>query len=270
MVGALMAGFIMVGTSCSELGSVETETREDRFAVGEAPSLVVKNVNGRVEVRAGDPSTIHVRATLKNPSRVRYEVGQSGDTVLVKTEISGIVGDRGADIVVTAPPSTTLDVNSSNGSIVLRGMEGSGVLNTSNAELVFQDVNGDYTGSTSNGRVFVKDMEGMLTVKSSNGSATLEGARGTFDVSITNGRISFNGELLPGGANRLKTSNGSVTVKLGGTPSVRVDASTGNGSVVCKLPIEASVARKDHLVGVVGAGEADLTIETSNGDVSIE
>ncbi len=59
-------------------------------------------------------------------------------------------------------------------------------------------------------------------------------------------------------------------MELTGTPSVHLDASTSNGEVKCALPILATKTDTDHLIGTIGAGEADLYIETSNGDVTIK
>ena len=67
------------------------------------------------------------------------------------------------------------------------------------------------------------------------------------------------------------TSNGSVEVELTGTLSLNIDASTSNGEV--KHPDVAILTTKtetDHVIGTIGAGEAELYIETSNGDVIIK
>jgi hypothetical protein len=66
------------------------------------------------------------------------------------------------------------------------------------------------------------------------------------------------------------TSNGSVQVELTGTPSVHLDASTSNEKVKCALPILATKTDSNHLVGTIGAGEAELYIQTSNDDVTIK
>jgi DUF4097 and DUF4098 domain-containing protein YvlB len=100
---------------------------------------------------------------------------------------------------------------------------------------------------------------------------TLQQAKGEFNARTSNGTVSFSGEMTPGGSNRLVTSNGSVQVELTGVPSVHLDASTSNGEI--KHPDVAILATEtdtDHLVGTIGAGEAELFIETSNGDVTVK
>jgi hypothetical protein len=68
----------------------------------------------------------------------------------------------------------------------------------------------------------------------------------------------------------MKTSNGSVEVVLRGTPSLKLDGSTSNGSVTSDYPIlTTSVGDQHHLVGIIGDGESTLMVRTSNGSVTI-
>jgi DUF4097 and DUF4098 domain-containing protein YvlB len=76
--------------------------------------------------------------------------------------------------------------------------------------------------------------------------------------------------MTAGGMNQLTTSNGSVEVTLLGEPSVKLDATTSNGAIICKLPIVATESGVKRLVGVVGGGDADLVIKTSNGSVTVQ
>ena len=76
-----------------------------------------------------------------------------------------------------------------------------------------------------------------------NGAVTIALASGSFDVETVNGGIDFDGALAPGGSNRMTTVNGSVAIKLQGTPNVRLDASSANGSVTSELPILTHLLR---------------------------
>ena len=100
---------------------------------------------------------------------------------------------------------------------------------------------------------------------------TIALASGTFDVESVNGRIEFDGELVPGGNNRMTAANGSVEITLQGTPSLKLDASTRNGFVTSRFPVlTTSTGDERHLVGTIGSGDAALFIRTSNGSVMIQ
>jgi len=265
-IAYLMAGFALLVaiagcsgftfTWDSEESDDPVEIRDDSFTVGPSPRLLVTSFNGRVTVNSSSNNTIRVQARLTRADRADYEVRQDGNTVEVKAGMKWLVGktvgrDPGIDVEVTAPSSTGVELITSNGMIELRGMNESGTLRTSNGMIVMEDVSGDFSAHTSNGAIEVTAFKGSV------------------DLDTSNGRISFSGELIAGGRNDMRTSNGDVDVTLQGTPSIRLDASTSNGTVTSSLPIVAASTGDTHLAGTLGEGEAELTISTSNGSVTI-
>jgi DUF4097 and DUF4098 domain-containing protein YvlB len=250
-----------------------TETREDSFAVAGYSRLVVSSENGSIEVKAGADNEVLVQARLKDAPRVKYELSQVGDTITVDVQISRrwwFFSTGGADITITVPPSTDVELETSNGDVELRGIEGEGSLGTSNGDVVMDTLRGDFEGRTSNGRIEGNAVEGAVVLRTSNGKVNLREVEGEFNVETSNGGIAYSGNMTAGGSNRLVTSNGSVVVEFTGNPSVVLDAETSNGDVTCVLPILATVTKDDRLVGKIGDGEADLYIRTSNGDVTIK
>lgn len=264
-----IAALLLTATGCS-IGP--TEFRDDSFTVGVSPTVVVNSENGSIEINAGTDNEVRVEATLTDAPRVQYEISQDGDTITIDAKISKewwFFGSAAADIAITAPAGTYVDIDTSNGAVELHGMEGAGTLRTSNGKIVLKDVKGAYDGTTSNGAIEIGTMEGTCVISTSNGSVDLWDVKGEVEVESSNGEIWFSGEMTAGSRSRLVTSNGKVDVELSGTPSISLDAKTSNGVVTCELVITATLTREDHLVGTIGAGEAELYIRTSNGDVTI-
>jgi hypothetical protein len=287
---AFLGALLFLGIGCEVTIDIDdngdgdvgpTETRDDSFSVGESPALVVTSENGSIDVETGPAGTIRVLATLRNAPRVQYEAIEQGNTVTVEAEVDSGARNAGADIVVSVPAETEVELKTSNGRIEIQGLEAPGTLRTSNGRVVMKQLEGDFDARTSNGPIEVTSMEGEATLATSNGPVTLDKVKGNgpvtldkvkgaFDVDTSNGNISFSGEMTAGGDNRLETSNGSVTVELGGTPSVELDASTSRGEVTSELSIDASKTKKQELVGTIGEGEADLVIRSTNGSVTVE
>ena len=254
----LFAGlFVGLGLACGGGFGGSTEIRDDSYVVGDSPRVVVSGDNGTVVVNPGPDRTVTVHATLRKPGDIEYEITQVGDVINVTAKIDdgGIFNfgeSPGADIAITAPTNTAVELRTSNGNVEVYGMQQSGKVRTSNGKIVLDQVSGDFNIVTSNGGV------------------TIAGAIGSFDVETSNGRIKFDGELASGSSNKMTTSNGSVEIKLQGTPSVKLDASTSNGSIDTEYPIQTSSPGDKHrLVGTIGAGEAVLLVRTSNGSVVI-
>ena len=86
-----------------------------------------------------------------------------------------------------------------------------------------------------------------------------------------NGSVQYGVEFESAGVNRFKTSNGSVKVRLRGELSLKLEASTSNGSAQCSQPlVQHGLSGKNHLIGTIGAGDASLTLQTSNGSISVD
>jgi DUF4097 and DUF4098 domain-containing protein YvlB len=254
----LFAGLFVGLTAACSLGSDgSTEVRGDSFSVGDSPSVVVNGENGRVTLIAGPNGRVDVTATIKKPEDVEYEISQEGDVITVTAETSsgGLFNfgeSGGVDIEITTPPNTSINIKNSNGTISVVGIKQSGSVRTSNGKVVMEGVYGDFDISTSNG------------------SVTITQAAGSFNIKTSNGRITFDGELISGGDNKMTTSNGSVEIKLQGTPSLEFDGSTSNGSVSTEYPILTSYTEdQSHLVGKIGSGDAALLVRTSNGSIEI-
>ncbi len=256
LVSFTLGAVALFAIACS---SGTTEVSDESYRVGASSRLLVDSENGRVEVRSGAGGTIQVQATLRRPDRLDYQVSQEGDIVSVKAKskdgfrLFDFGQSPGADIVITTPSNTTVDLRTSNGRIVIRGIQASGSL------------------ETSNGRVVMEDVDGVFDVSASNGAITVQGAKGTFDLETNNGSIEFSGEIVSGGTNSMRTSNGNITLTLEGEPSLDVDASTSNGTVFSSFPITTtSTGDKNKLAGIIGTGEAKLNIDTSNGSIRIQ
>ena len=261
------------------VGGSKGDRREKSFKVQGSPVLIVENFNGRVEVTGDSPDgAIRVVSDIRHPDLVEYSAVQNGDTILISAKPSGkrtFLGwrflSRGANIRISSPPKAEVNIQNSNGRAKLWGIEGVGTLRSSNGRVEAEAVSGKFNLSTSNSRVEANRVAGDFRIESSNGRITIIEGQGTFDAQTSNGSIRFAGELLARKDSRFVTSNGSITTILRGEPSLRVNATTSNGSVTCKKEMKIrGTSKKRRLEGVLGDGEGALTLKTSNGSISIE
>ena len=176
-----------------------------------------------------------------------------GDTVtVVADQQERTTGkSQGAEIVVSVPANTQVKLVTSNGPIVVRGVQRSGTVETSNGPIELTDVGGTFVADTSDGLIAVRGMVGNVNLET------------------TNGNIECAGEMIPGGRNDIRTSNGSIDIVLLGTPSVEVDATANNGTIKSDVPIRTSSTKSTSLQGTIGSGAADLRIDTANGSITI-
>ena len=246
-------------------------------AVGDSPKLIVRSENGRIAVNAAAEGVIRIEATIRRPSRIDIDTGRVGDAITITAESTGGAAaaltssaSPGVDMEITAPPGTTLDLETSNGPIHLTGVRVPGRARTTNGAIVLRDAAGDFELTTSNGAIEVEDYEGAATLRTSDGAVVVSAAKGVFDIETSNGNIDLSSELTPGSSSRLITSNGNVTVALDGDPSLHLDASTSNGRILSRIPLVPSISDEDRLVGVYGEGGTELLLRTTNGSITLE
>src|SRR5918999_1507776 len=136
LLGFLTVLILFVATvACTQAFASETEPHDDTFNVGAAPKFVVSNDNGQIDVVTGDEGTVNVKATIRRPDDVEYSVVQEGDTVRVEARVSsgwGWGADAGAEITVTLPADTNVELHTSNGGIGVVNIHNSGKLRTAN------------------------------------------------------------------------------------------------------------------------------------------
>ena len=270
------AALLLLSTACAG-GEVETQPRSGSFAVGEAARLVVDSQNGDVTVVAGAAGEVRVEAILRDPDRVTYAVRQDGDTIEVEVKVEGITFgdvvnfnvDRGADLTVTVPATTSVAIETLTGDIELSGLTASGTIRTANGRIRLTEIEGDFAVDMSNGRVEVRAFEGDLRLTAKNSTVLILDSSGSFNVTVGRGRITFRGGLAAGGRNRLETANGRISVALMAPANLRIDARAERGRVDVDLPLVKTVDDDDHVVGTLGRDETELVLRTENGVIDV-
>src|SRR5918992_147394 len=167
LLGSLTMLILFVAiVACIPALASETETHDDTFSVGAAPKIVVSNDNGQIDVVTGNEGTVNVKATIRRPDDVEYSVVQEGDTVRVEARVSSGWGRRfgtdapGAEITVTVPADTNVDLRTSNGGIEVVDIQNSGKLRTSNGRISLENVKGEFELRTSSGRISLENVKG--------------------------------------------------------------------------------------------------------------
>ncbi len=259
------------------------EKIDQSFPLGAGGLFTLENRNGSVELSTWDKDEVrvvaekHMRldgdgwwlARLIGLNRTRITTDEEAQA-LFKQLIVEFSGDEKGRTVktrypesedvnctvsyrITTPRKTRIEIDTVNGSIHVRGIEG------------------ETTAATTSGSVSVEDVVGRVHAITTNGKIDLEGIAGPVQAKSTNGSVSVS---LSGAAKledvEMHSVNGSVRLYVPTNAAFAVKARTVNGSVRCDLPL-ASVATQNRkrLDGVVGADGAQVELSTTNGSVQI-
>lgn len=242
---------------------VRSETRT--LSKAEAPVLKVHpQANGGTQVVGWDNNNYSVTACKA------VEAGDSAERILSQITMSienGAVSTRGPSgdeerwtvyLLIRAPKSAAIDLETMNGPISL------------------YDVDGKLTAHAHNGPISLKNFSGDADISALNGPISVEGSSGNVRIRTENGPISVNlKETRWNGAGlSADAQNGPVTLRVpNGFQSSFVVESTNHAPMSCHARICES-ARKtwddEHRRIEYGASPAVVHLSTVNGPVSVE
>jgi len=263
-----------------------TETVTATFTLDGLPTFDVDSSNGRVQITGVEGQTeVQVVATLRSRgetleeatdrlSRILVHMEQNVDRIVLRYVASEQEADvrkySGVSFDVTAPPLLAQFLaDTSNGAIEARGVQGTLNLNTSNGHIIVENAIGDVVADTSNGRISIDGFEGVLRLDTSNGEIEIRDVIASVDANTSNGRIDFSGTLA-GPTHRLSTSNGRLTFRASVDASLNIEARTSNATISTTLPLIGDTIGDSWNAALNPPATTLVDLRTSNGDIRIE
>jgi len=268
-------------------GTNVSATRVETFGMEfEAPlSLDIDTSNGHVTVRGiAGIQTASVTVTLRSRGgtleeaedrlgRIVYRAAGAAPRISLQYRSNEQDDDvrrhSGVDFDVLVPIDSRVEVDTSNGAVSLEGIRGTMILDTSNGAIDVYNSTGTLIADTSNGRIEVIAFVGELQLDTSNGDVWIEDFAGTVDAETSNGSVHFTGEPTAGG-NRIRTSNGSITVRVPLRAAIAFDASTSSGRIRSGLPLVGDVEGDEWSADLNPPAAVTFALRTSNGTIRIE
>jgi hypothetical protein len=233
-------------------GSWETVRSDTKLTVPRAdaaPLRALVSHSGGIRVQPWDQGDYEVEVCKAAAAKDRAGAQAILDDVKVERH-GGRIADEGPEgaesnqwavyLIVRAPKGASIDVETMNGEIGVRGVEGTIVARSKNGPIALRDCAGDVEAHTLNGPV----------------------------------AVALQGTTWEGAGLSAETSNGPVALTLAPDykTGVRVEAS-GNSPWVCK-GVACAVARRDRGAGKrsITFGDTDpvIRLKTVNGPVAIE
>ena len=253
----LMITFTFVFATAASAASLK-QTVDRTFNVRAGATVSLRNVNGRITVKAWDQPRVKVVALKEIDAdkddlqqvmgELRVEFQQRDGGLVIDTKyprqgeglssiFSAILGDKVSAKVtydLLVPRTMNVEVSNTNGAILL------------------SDVAGKHELDTTNGKIEVTRCAGSLEASTTNGSIQAE---------LTS--------VVKGQPLRFETTNGRIEVAVPANFAADVDAETTNGSIKTDLPITTRSVDRNSLVGSINGGGTPLRMRTTNGGISI-
>lgn len=230
---------------------------EEMVSVGNLRSLNIRAPqNGGIYVTGSTSGGYEVRACkaaafADDLNQIRSRV--SGNEILT----DGPGGDWLVYYIVSAPRGASLDLETHNGPISLR------------------QVNGTVTANALNGPISLRESTGTFTVETTNGPILLDGGSGTAKLNAQNGPVTvkLRGTSWDGNI-EAHTQNGPASLRIPSNfRSGVVVESDGHGPVSCRAAACKEARRtwddEDNRKIELGSGPTVVHMSTVNGPVSV-
>jgi len=215
---------------------------EHTYPLSSGGSFVLANINGSVRVEGWERDEVEVHAVKtskadpKDVDRVSIEVSSRPGEVAVHTKYPEGTGvEVAVEYVIHVPARVLLgSVQTVNGSVVVRGVQGGGELRSVNGDVDVLDSAGRFSAKTTNGNLHVQLRQlqdgGPMNIETVNGSVILglpSNARADLKILSMNG--DFSSELpVTSTAGTLASRTFRARLGRGGSP---ISVRTVNGGI---------------------------------------
>ncbi len=259
------------------------EKIEKHFTVKNRPSVLIQNVaDGRIEVKPSKNPEVVVSAS-QSSSKISLDIEQAEDRIEVTANIldpSAPASDLTANIVLTVPEETELQIKTQSGLIYVEQVRGDMTLTTVNGDVHLKEVTGYIIVHTAGGSLVCTQCSGKLDFSSvSGGAQILQPNLRNVNLTTMTGNILFDGDFVRTGVYTMKSGRGLVEVRFAGTDSFDLNAQTPLGTVDNRA--EALLKPDSHgirhtaskyakgLFGSVGNGLAKVELSSFSGTIRI-
>lgn len=246
----LVAALAVLAASCA-VRERRSYTIERKWPAAAIRNVEIREVDGSLNVEAGPPDEISLVARVRARSLPKqnaenlgfFRTAVDGDTLTIardkhRRSTSGFLfhtSDITVDYSLRVPPQVALDLNTVNGRIATRGIEGETQVTTVNGPIELE--------ATGRNEVSAKTVNGHVRARFLN---TFQGAS-------------------------LKTVNGGVEAIMPPTASFACDLSQVNGDFEASFPLDIhSHPGSRRVSGEVNGGRFELKITTVNGDIEVQ
>jgi DUF4097 and DUF4098 domain-containing protein YvlB len=244
---ALLFACALPFAAFAESGSVDRKVAAD--ADGE---VVISNVSGSIDVRGWDRNEVRVTGDLGSGVE-RLDLETSGGRTVVKVVLPrGNSHDGEADIEVSVPRNSSVEVSAVSADVSSRG-----VLGTQRLKSVSGEVTADIAGDESE----VRSVSGDVTVRGSGKPMRLRVSSVSGNLDLTNAAGSLD----------VVTVSGDARVQMGDTSDVRGRTTSGSLEVRGKLTRDGRVdvegVSGDITLRLSAPGGFSTEIESFSGDI---
>jgi hypothetical protein len=176
-----------------------------------------------------------------------------------------------AQVVLTAPPDTELDLAALSATVVVGGFSGEVRASSVSGDVALDDLAGKVRVRTVSGDVDARGLNGPLRTETVSGDlAVAQGHCPSVRAKAVSGDVTLDLTLEPSGDYEFNTLSGDVLLRVNEGAGVDIRAASMSGRIKAEFPLEHQrgfIGQRAE--GSVGDGSARLRVKTLSGKVAL-
>ena len=263
------------------MSSMAEDVIEQQFTVDARPELSISNISGRIDIRAGDSSTISLRATKHGSpqaiANTRIEFRHEGNRVRVETkgERSGLLNlsrnVSSVDYELIVPRDCTVQAQAVSAEVRAEGLSAAISAQTVSGDVELTGISGDCQVTTVSGDATGRRITGALTLRTTSGDTNVrDSVLHHFNLNSVSGDFAIESPLTVGQHYLAKTVSGNVRLLVPADVRATVQMKTVSGDVAPDLPAEVIKTGRRHWQGRINGGGATVEMNSVSGDLRIQ
>jgi hypothetical protein len=235
--------------------------------------------------------TLYADFRLHLPHGVGADIENHVGNVSATGVHGSLSADTGSGDVTARDGVGTLSADTGSGDVRVQNYQGDVNADTGSGDVIVNGVRGDLNADTGSGDVEITDVEGrFILADTGSGDVTMDRVTGSIEADTGSGDVEIRdlmagarlvadtgsgdvimvGDLAQVEEIEIDTGSGSVEISMSAAPGMRLVIETGNGSIDVDLPnLRITRSSKNYFRGESGDGQAEVTISTGSGRVSI-
>jgi hypothetical protein len=277
LIGIVMVFFAGCTSPAPPAGVVVQEEFRGEYTVPPGATLQVSNLNGDISITGSPNQTLVVHAVKTSLygqtelDKVSIEV-RNGSGALVATKVPPAGARVTVRYDILVPGSMLVEkVDTTNGDIGMKGVNGDAVVGTTNGNLDLSDLAGTISATSTNGNIIIHDIGNITDLHTTNGqvSGTLGYVTGNpAIISTSNGAVTLVLSRDLSSPLSVSASNGPVAITIPDIFNANVDLSTTNGQILLQgVTVSEVSGTARHQTGIIGNGGPGLVVTTTNGNI---
>jgi len=254
---------------------------EQQFTVDARPELSISNISGQIDVRAGDGSTISLRATKHGSQQAmantRIDFRHDGNRVRIETkgERSGLLNlsrnVSSVDYELIVPRDCEVQAQTVSAEVRIEGLSAAVSAQTVSGDVELTGISGDCQVTTVNGDATGRRITGALTLRTTSGDTDVRDSElRHFNLNSVSGDFAIESPLTVGQHYLAKTVSGDLRLLVPAEVRATVQMKTVSGDVASDLQAEVIKAGRRHWQGRINGGGATVEMSSVSGDLRIQ